>query len=88
MRMCILWHPFFVRAPTKFCRRNAFFVEAFNRPCVAKLVDFFWLVGNLCVAFGDVNDLGAGELCKHIELFGLKSSLQCRGATSCFAVFQ
>ena len=88
MRVCILWHPLFVCAPTKFCRCNAFFVEAFNGPRVAKLVDFFWLVGNLRVAFGNMNDFGASELREHIELLGFKSSLQCRSATSCLAVIQ
>ena len=75
MFMRILWHPLFVCSPTKFCWCNAFFVETFNRPRIAELVDFFWLVSNLRVAFGDVNDLGAGELREHIELLGFKSSL-------------
>ena len=88
MLVRILWHPLFVCAPTKFCRCNAFFVEAFNRPRVAELVDFFWLVGNLRIAFGDMNDFGASELREHIELFGFKSGLQCCSTTSCFAVFQ
>ena len=55
-------------APTKFGRCDAFFVEAINTPRVDKLVDFFWLVGDLRVALGDVNHLCASEHCKLVEL--------------------
>ena len=70
MNVGIGWHPSFVRAPTHFGRRNAFFVEAFNRPSVDKFIDALWLVCYLCVAFADVNHARAGQHRQTIKRFG------------------
>ena len=62
------WQTLLMSAPTKFSWCNTFFIEAINTPCVHELVDFFWFVGDLRVAFGDVNHLCAREHCKLVEL--------------------
>jgi len=72
----ICWHPLFVSAPTELGGRDALLVKAFDRPRIAKLVSELWLARHLRVALGNVDDFGASELCKHIELLSLKCCLQ------------
>ena len=57
----------FVRAPSEFRGCDALLVEPVHTPGVHELADFLWLIGDLRVAFGDVNSADLEQLCEHVE---------------------
>ena len=63
--------------PTHLGGRDTFFIKTFDRPGVDEFVHFFWLVGNLRVAFADVNYACAGQHRQSIELLVGQSRLDC-----------
>ena len=72
-----------VCAPTQFSWCDAFFIEAINTPCVDEFVDFFRLVGNLCISFRDVDHFCAGQHRELVELAIGKSFFQTCCANTC-----
>jgi hypothetical protein len=56
-----------VRAPAHLGRGDALFVEAVDTPGVDELVGLLRPIGDLRVAFGDVDDLRAGVHRQHVE---------------------